>query len=133
VNPSREWLCEYERYDGGDIFLGDDLTKKIVGRGKVKLNFMDGRCYQIIFSCENISTRSQSCVTIGGIYHCHLSIHFPPFIEGKKSKKKEASLVTLRDQIEILSKPTNPYIGHLEVQSRSRKGEGTNWCPFFKN
>jgi hypothetical protein len=39
----KEWFCEYERYDGGDVFLGDELTTKIIGQGKVKLNLMDGR------------------------------------------------------------------------------------------
>jgi hypothetical protein len=24
MTPQREWLCEYERYNGGDIFLGED-------------------------------------------------------------------------------------------------------------
>jgi hypothetical protein len=31
MTPHREWFCEYERYDGGDVFLGDDLTTKIIG------------------------------------------------------------------------------------------------------
>jgi hypothetical protein len=31
INPYREWFCEYERYDGGDVFLGDDSTTKIIG------------------------------------------------------------------------------------------------------
>ena len=39
----REWFCEYERYDGGDVFLGDDSTTKIIGQGKIKLRFIDGR------------------------------------------------------------------------------------------
>jgi hypothetical protein len=26
MTPHREWLCEYERYDGGNVFLGDDST-----------------------------------------------------------------------------------------------------------
>ena len=38
-----EWFCEYERYDRGDVFLGDDSISKIIGRGKFKLNLMDGR------------------------------------------------------------------------------------------
>eukprot|EP00253_Pinus_taeda_P028074 PITA_28074 len=33
----REWFCEYEKYDGGDVFLGNDRKARIVGRGKVKL------------------------------------------------------------------------------------------------
>jgi hypothetical protein len=28
MTPHREWFCEYERYNGGDIFLGDDSTTK---------------------------------------------------------------------------------------------------------
>ena len=31
MNPHREWFCEYERYDGGNVFLGDDSTTKIIG------------------------------------------------------------------------------------------------------
>jgi hypothetical protein len=31
MNPHREWLCEYERYDGGNVFLGDELTARIIG------------------------------------------------------------------------------------------------------
>jgi hypothetical protein len=31
MTPHREWFCEYERYEGGDVFLGDDSTTKIVG------------------------------------------------------------------------------------------------------
>eukprot|EP00253_Pinus_taeda_P011461 PITA_11461 len=41
--PHREWFCEYEKYDSGDFFLGDDRKDKIVGRGKVKLNLQGGR------------------------------------------------------------------------------------------
>ena len=36
-------VCEYERYDGGNVCLGDDSTTKIIGRGKVKLRLIDGR------------------------------------------------------------------------------------------
>ena len=41
--PHREWFCEYEKYDGGDVFLGDNRKARIVGRGKVKLNFQGER------------------------------------------------------------------------------------------
>jgi hypothetical protein len=43
MNPHREWFYEYERYDGGNVFLGDDLTTKIIGRGKVKLRLIYAR------------------------------------------------------------------------------------------
>eukprot|EP00253_Pinus_taeda_P012100 PITA_12100 len=41
--PHREWFCEYEKYDGRDVFLGDDRKARIVGRGKVKLKLQGGR------------------------------------------------------------------------------------------
>eukprot|EP00253_Pinus_taeda_P008353 PITA_08353 len=41
--PHREWLCEYDKYDGGDVFVGDDKKARIVGRRKVKLKLQGGR------------------------------------------------------------------------------------------
>jgi hypothetical protein len=43
MTPQRKWFGEYERYNGGDVFLGADSTTKIIGQGKLKLNIMDGR------------------------------------------------------------------------------------------
>jgi hypothetical protein len=43
MTPHREWFSEYEKYDGGDVFLGDDSTAKIMGCGRVKLLLKDGR------------------------------------------------------------------------------------------
>jgi hypothetical protein len=43
MTPHREWFSEYEKYDGGDVFLGDELTKKIMGHGRVKLLLKYGR------------------------------------------------------------------------------------------
>jgi hypothetical protein len=31
MNPHKELLCEYEMYDGGNVFLGDDSTTRITG------------------------------------------------------------------------------------------------------
>eukprot|EP00253_Pinus_taeda_P003652 PITA_03652 len=41
--PHREWFCEYEKYDAGDVFLGDDRKARIIGRGKVMLKLQGGR------------------------------------------------------------------------------------------
>jgi hypothetical protein len=43
MTPHGEWFSEYENYDGGDVFLGDDSTAKILGRGRVKLLLKYGR------------------------------------------------------------------------------------------
>jgi hypothetical protein len=34
--------------------------------------------------------------------------------------------VTSRDQVARLAKPTTPYLSHLDVRSRSRKGKEEN-------
>ena len=46
--PHREWFCEYEKYDGGDVFLGDDRKAKIVGCGKFKLKLQGGRIRKLL-------------------------------------------------------------------------------------
>jgi hypothetical protein len=43
MTPHRECFCGYERYDGGNVFLVDDSTTRIIGRGKVKLRLIYGR------------------------------------------------------------------------------------------
>jgi hypothetical protein len=43
MTPHRECFSEYEKYDGGDVFLGDDSTTKILGHGRVKLLLKYGR------------------------------------------------------------------------------------------
>jgi hypothetical protein len=30
MTPHREWFYEYERYDGGNVFLGDESTTIII-------------------------------------------------------------------------------------------------------
>ena len=41
--PHKEWLCEYEKYYGGDVFLRDDRKSRIIERGKFKLKLQGGR------------------------------------------------------------------------------------------
>jgi hypothetical protein len=43
MTPQEDWFCEYERYDGSNVFLGDDLTTRIIGWEKFKLRLIDGR------------------------------------------------------------------------------------------
>jgi hypothetical protein len=31
MTPHKEWFCKYERYDGGNVFLGDDSITRIIG------------------------------------------------------------------------------------------------------
>ena len=41
--PRREFLCEYEKYDCGDVFLGDDRKAIIIICGKLNMKLQGGR------------------------------------------------------------------------------------------
>jgi hypothetical protein len=43
MTPHKEWSYEYERYKGGDSFLGDELITKIVKQREVHLILQNGR------------------------------------------------------------------------------------------
>jgi hypothetical protein len=65
MTPHREWFCEYEWYDGGNVFLGDDSTTRIIGQGKFKLRLIHGRIrtlpgvLDIIFLDKNLISVSK--------------------------------------------------------------------------
>jgi len=48
MTPHKEWFCEYEKFNGGDIFLGDNSVAKIIRHGKVKLLLNDGRIITLL-------------------------------------------------------------------------------------
>ena len=43
MTPHRHWFYEYEELKSGDVLLGDDSLKRIIGQGKVQLMLNDGR------------------------------------------------------------------------------------------
>ena len=43
MTPHMEWFYEYEKYNGGDVYLGNDSPADIVGHGRVKMKLKDGR------------------------------------------------------------------------------------------
>lgn len=43
ITPHKEWFATYKAYDAREVFLGDNNSKKVVDKGKVKLCFSDGR------------------------------------------------------------------------------------------
>jgi hypothetical protein len=63
MTPHKEWFCEYERYDGGNVFLGDDSTTRIIGRGKFKLRLIDGRI-RILISVMHIPRLARNFIYV---------------------------------------------------------------------
>jgi len=52
-----------EKYDGGDVFLGDDRKARIVGRGKVKLKLQGGRV-RTLPSVLHIPTLAKNLISV---------------------------------------------------------------------
>ena len=50
MTPHREWFYEYEKYNGGDVYLGDDFPTSIVGcwRNLVSIENMDVVCVKTV-------------------------------------------------------------------------------------
>ena len=47
MNPHKEWFCEYEKYNEGDIYLGNNSTR-IIGHGRAKLLLKNGRIITLL-------------------------------------------------------------------------------------
>ena len=47
MTPNRDWFSENEKYNGGDVYLGDDSPANIIGCGRLKLKLKDGRTENI--------------------------------------------------------------------------------------
>ena len=43
MNPNRNWFSKYEKFDGGKVYLGDNLVFDIVDHGSIHVKFFDGR------------------------------------------------------------------------------------------
>ena len=47
MNSNKDWFSEYEEFNGGKVYLGDDSPLNIVGQGKVRIKFPNGRIKRI--------------------------------------------------------------------------------------
>ncbi|MGR6153181.1 hypothetical protein, partial [Klebsiella pneumoniae] len=73
--PHIEWFCEYEKYDGGDVFLGDDRKARIVGRRKVKLKLQGGRVRRLP-GVQDIPALARNMISISKLDDVDVKIVF---------------------------------------------------------
>eukprot|EP00253_Pinus_taeda_P030865 PITA_30865 len=73
--PHSEWFCEYEKYDGGDVFLGDDRKARIVGHGKVKLKLQGGRV-RTLLGVLHIPTLAKNLISVSKLDDAGVKIVF---------------------------------------------------------
>eukprot|EP00253_Pinus_taeda_P005186 PITA_05186 len=60
----RGWFCEYEKYDGGDVFLGDDRKARIIGRRKVKFKLQG---VKIVFEKDTCKMVQRALILMRGV------------------------------------------------------------------
>jgi hypothetical protein len=75
MTPHREWFSEYEKYDGGDVFLGDDSTTNILGHGRVKLLLKYGRI-RTLPGVLHIPKLARSLISVSNMYDVGLDTVF---------------------------------------------------------
>ena len=61
--PHREWFCKYEKYDGDDVFLGDDRKARIVEHGKFKLK-LQGRRIRTLPGVLHIPALARNLISV---------------------------------------------------------------------
>jgi len=63
MNPHGEWFCNYEKYNGCDVFLGDDSISKIIRHGRVKLLLKDGNIKTLpsVLPIPNLARKPYIC------------------------------------------------------------------------
>ncbi|GAV88120.1 hypothetical protein CFOL_v3_31543 [Cephalotus follicularis] len=64
MTPHRDWFCEYDKFDGGDVMLGDNTPVKIIGHGKVRLKMSDGSV-RTLPGVMHIPTMSKNLLSVG--------------------------------------------------------------------
>jgi len=74
--PHREWFCEHEKCDGGDVFLGDDRKARIAGCGKIKLKLQGGRVRTLPGVLLHIPTLARNLISISKLDDVGVKIVF---------------------------------------------------------
>jgi hypothetical protein len=75
MTPHREWFSEYEKYDGGDVFLSDDTATKILGHGRFNLLLKYGRI-RTLPRVLDIPKLSRSLISVSKMEDVGLDIVF---------------------------------------------------------
>eukprot|EP00253_Pinus_taeda_P036482 PITA_36482 len=73
--PHREWFYEYEKYNGGDVFLGNEKKARIVGCGKLNLKLQGGR-FRTLSSVLHILALARSLISVNKLDDAGVKIVF---------------------------------------------------------
>jgi hypothetical protein len=129
MTPHREWFFEYEKYDGGDVFLGDDSTGKILGRGRVKLLLKDGRI-RTLLGVLHIPKLARSLISVSKMNDAEVDTVF-----GKNTCKMVRGAMVLMRGVrfgtlyKLLGSTYTNGCNHSVVPEHRNKEDKTNIVP----
>jgi len=87
----REWFYEYDKYDGGDVFLVDDRKAIIIGCRKVKLMLQGGRV-RALLGVLHIPTLARNLISVSNLDDAGVKI----ILEKDTYKMVQGELVLMR-------------------------------------
>ena len=90
MTPHREWFYEYEKYNG-NVFLGDDSPKKIMGCGRVKLLLDDGRI-KTLLGVLHIPSLAKNLISISKMVDAGVNTVF----EKDRCKMIQGAMILMR-------------------------------------
>jgi hypothetical protein len=129
MTPHREWFCEYEKYDGGDVFLGDDSTTKVMGCGRFKLLLKDGRI-RTLLGVLHIPKLSRSLIFVSMLDDAEVDI-----VLGKGTcNMVQGEMVLMRgvwcgNMYKLLGSNYTNRCNNSVVPEQRNEGEKTNTVP----
>jgi hypothetical protein len=129
MTPHREWFFEYEKYDGGDVFLGDDSIEKILGRGRVKLLLNNGRI-RTLLGVLHIPKLAKSLISIRKLGDARVKIVFEKntcnMVRGAMVLMRGVRCATL---YKLLGRTYTNECNSYVVLEHKNEGEKTNTIP----
>ena len=128
MTPHREWFFECEQYEGGDVFLGDELTTKIVKRRTFQLILQDGRS-RTLPSVLHILGLARNLISISKMSDVGVHTLFQKdtckMLKGAKALMKEIHIGTLYKLLGNIDSTRCNIIIVPEVESNSNQIKST--------
>ena len=115
--PHTEWFCEYEKYDGGDVFLGDDKKARIIGHEKVKLKLQGGRV-RTLSGVLHIPALARNLISISKLDDAGVKTVF----EKDTCKMVQEALVLMRGAENLVVSREKTMLWHQRLGHIGEKG-----------
>ena len=135
MTPNRDWIQDYEEFDGGSVLMGNHAACKVVGIGSVRIKMKDGSVLDLK-GVRHIPELKKNPISLGNQgYGVSIRQGVLKITKGNlivfKGKKKEAGLYRLDGAQEIClaisSIKDSTRLWHLRLRHMSQRGLEELW------